>query len=140
MKSVDRGHAVQFFVHRAHQHLSPKAANGRFGLPFFTQPVEHGDAVQVRALSMLPPQRHKAPRNRKFVGKAEAPQLPKASREVEWSRKPSRRQHRSPAARFDEIKLLVKMDSVYDVQASVEIHDVDAAAQDEMLAVVDHLG
>ena len=46
--------------------------------------------------------------------------------------------HRSPAARLHKEELLVKLDPVRHAQAAVEIHQIDAAAQQHVLAVVDH--
>ncbi len=53
---------------------------------------------------------------------------------------PAGLQNRSPAARFDKEELFVKVDPVRHAQAAVEIHQIDAAAQQHVLAVVDHFG
>ena len=51
-----------------------------------------------------------------------------------------RLQNRSSATGLDKEKLFVKLDPVRHAQAAVEIHQIDTATQQHMLAVVDHFG
>jgi hypothetical protein len=51
-----------------------------------------------------------------------------------------RAQHRDPPAGLDEVELAIEADAVADAQPLVEIQQVDAAAQQHVLAVVDGLG
>ncbi len=78
--------------------------------------------------------------DRELVGQPKKGQIQKASREVQWRRQPSGLQNRSSAAGFDKEKLLVKLDPIRHAQAAVEIHQIDAAAQQDVLAVVDDFG
>ena len=82
---------------------------------------------------------HRA-RDRQLVGRAQKRQIQEASGEVQWRRKPAGLQDRSSAARLDKEELLVKLDPIRHAQAAVEIHQIDAAAQQHVLAVVDHFG
>ena len=50
LKSVGGGHAIQFFVDGADQHLPPETLDGARGLALFFQPLLHGDAVQIVAV------------------------------------------------------------------------------------------
>src|SRR5580698_11134144 len=49
LKPVRGGHAVEFFVNRADQHLAPETFDRAGGLAFFFQPFAHGDAIEIRA-------------------------------------------------------------------------------------------
>ena len=138
LKSVARGHAVQIFIHRADQNLIPEAPDGPLGLVLLAQPIEHRDSVQILAPPMLAEDGPKRAGDRELVGHPKKVQIQKASREVQRRGKPSGLQHRSSAAGLNKEKLLVKMDPIRHAQAPVEIHQIDAAAQQDMLAVVDY--
>src|SRR5947209_3177603 len=44
------------------------------------------------------------------------------------------------SAGLDEVELGIEADAVVDAEAAVEVEEVDAAAQEHMLTIVDHLG
>jgi len=67
LEPVTRRHALQVFVHGADQHLVPEAADGRFGLALFAEPLEYGDPIQVRTLLPLAPDGQKPACNPDFV-------------------------------------------------------------------------
>ena len=61
---------------------------------------------------------------------------------VKWNgagRRP-RLQHGDAAAGFDEVELAIEADALADAEPLVEIQQIDAAAQQHVLAVVDGLG
>jgi hypothetical protein len=119
------------------RHLAPEAPDRLFGLPFFVKPVEHGDAIQILPPPMLATEGHQTARDGEFVTYTQTPQFPKASRKVKRRWQFPGRQHGRLPAGFDEVKLLVEMDSVRNIQALIEVHDVDATSQNQMLAIVD---
>jgi hypothetical protein len=59
---------------------------------------------------------------------------------VERLREPACNQPRGPASGLNEEEFAVKADSPRNVQAPLEIEKIDAAAQENMLAIVDGLG
>src|SRR5208282_4661102 len=104
------------------------------------QPIEHADSIQIQARPVLAADGPERTGDRHFVGHSEKLQIQEASREVQRGWEPAGLQNRSSATGFDKEKLPVKLDSVRHAQAAVEIHQIDAAAQQYMLAVVDHFG
>ncbi len=46
----------------------------------------------------------------------------------------------SAAAGFDEMEFAMEADFVFDAETAIEVEQIDAAAQQDVLAVVDHLG
>src|SRR5260370_9651622 len=140
MEAVKRRRAIQVFVDGADQHLAPEAADRALGLAFLAKPIEHGDALEIRALLILAPDRQQPAGDRKLVGQGQERELAKTSREMKRRTQPAGSQYRRPSARLDEVELFVEMDPVGDVQALIEIHDIDAAAQQQVLALIDDFG
>ena len=62
-----------------------------------------------------------------------------SSSEVERRWKTACPQYRGPAAGLYEIKLLVEVDAVRNVQAFIKINKIDATSQQDVLAIVDNL-
>ncbi len=91
------------------------------------RPCSRRIASSARAIAILSP-------------KLETLHPKKTSGEVQRRGQPPGREHRRPAAGFDEVELLVELDAIGDAQPPVEIQQVDAAAQQHVLAVVDDLG
>ena len=131
-------HAVQVLVDRAHQHLAPEAADGALGLAFFTQPVEHRDTLQIAAPAMLAPDGEQRARDGEFIVRIQEMQLPETPGEVQRRGQPAGAQCRNAASGLDEVKLLVEFDPVGHAQPAVKIHQVHAASQQHVLAIVDH--
>ena len=140
LKSVARGHAVHILVDGADQHLPPEALDGARRLALFAQPVEHGDAVQIVAPGALAPQRQQSARDGQLVGGVQEPQPQERSGEMQRSGQRAAAQRGNAAAGLDEVKLAIEADAVPHAQPPVEIQQVDAAAQQHVLAVVDQLG
>src|SRR5438094_10357280 len=67
-------------------------------------------------------------------------QAEERSGEVHGSRQHSGTQHATPATRLDKHKFPMEGDFVRDTQTLIEIEQVDATAQQNVLAVVDCLG
>ena len=137
---MDGRHAVQVFVDGADQHLPPEAVDGVRRLALLQQPVEHADAVQILAPRAFPAQGQEGAGDGEFVGGAEALHSQERPGEVERGGQPSALQHRDPPARFDEIELAIEGDAFADPEPLVEIQQIDAAAQQHVLAIVDGLG
>jgi len=57
--------------------------------------------------------------------------------EMKWRWQRSGFQRRYAAARLDEVELAMPRDFVIDAKTPVEVHQVDAAAQQDVLAIVD---
>ena len=72
-------------------------------------------------------------------GRAQKRQPQKRSGEAQGSREPTRLQRGNTAARLDEAVLAVEANAVRHSQALVEVQQVDAASQEDVLAVVDRL-
>src|ERR1051325_433025 len=47
LEAVLRGHAIQFFIDRTYQHLTPETFDGALRLVLLLQPIEHRDFVEV---------------------------------------------------------------------------------------------
>ena len=77
--------------------------------------------------------------DRKLVGQRQASKFLEASGEVQRRWKTACPQYRGPAAGLYEIKLLVEVDPVRYTHALIEIDKIDAASQQDVLAVVDDL-
>src|SRR5258708_26935921 len=58
---------------------------------------------------------------------------------MQWSRKYARAQQARTTTRFQEHEVAMKLDLALDTQPPVEVQQVDAAAQQDVLAVVDGL-
>src|SRR5258708_1236897 len=131
------GHALEFLVYRAHQHLPPVALDSACGLALFAQPVEHADTVEIGAGPALPGYAIDAPRGRDFIGEAEERQVEEGAEEGRRGGEDASLQDGGPPAWLDEVELAMKTDLAVDTQAPVEIHQIDATAQEDVLAVVD---
>ena len=59
---------------------------------------------------------------------------------MERRRQPAAAQDRGAAARLQEVELAMEADAVADAQPRIKIEQVDAAPQQDVLAVVDGLG
>ena len=57
----------------------------RFGLALLAQPVEHGDAVEIRARAPLPRDRVHGPRDGDLIGQAQKLELEERSGEMRRS-------------------------------------------------------
>ena len=69
------GHAIEFFVDGADQHLTPVAFDGAFGLALFAEPVEHADAVEIGTREAFDRDGVDGARDGDFVGDCEELQL-----------------------------------------------------------------
>ncbi len=87
---------------------------------------------------MLAPDGEQRARDGEFIGGIQEMQLPKTPGEVQRRGQPAGAQCRDPAPGLDEVKLLVEFDPVGHAQPAVKVHQVDAASQQHMLAIVDH--
>ena len=67
-------------------------------------------------------------------------QAQKRAGEMEGRGQPAAAQNGDAAAGLEEIELAIELDAVAHAQPLVEIQQVDAAAQQDVLAVVDGLG
>src|SRR6185369_5236642 len=78
--------------------------------------------------------------NGDFVGTTEALHAEESAGEVEGGGQASALEYRDAAAGFDEIEFAVETYALADAEPLVEIQQVGAAAQEDVLAVVDGLG
>ena len=131
-------HSVQFFVNRAHQHLPPESFDRIRCLALLVKPVQHGNVVQVPAGSMLDHDRQKRPANGKLVPQIQKRQPQKRLREMQRRRQQSAPEDRNPPARLHKRNLGKKMDLVLYSQPAIEVEQVHAAPQQNVLAVIDH--
>ena len=136
-----RGEAVDIFVDGADQDLTPEAVDGARRLPLFAQPVEHGDAVQILAAGTLAPQGQQSARDGQLVARV----LRNLSRrndpvKCRGAGSAPAAQSRDAAAGLDEVKLAIKANAVAHAQPRIKIQQVDATAQQDVLAVVDQDG
>ena len=139
LKSMRGGHAVELFVHGADQHLTPETFDRARGLPLLAQPIEHGDSIQIRATAFARDGQQRAAYRKLFPG-VQKRELEKRFREMRGGGEHPRFQDAPPASRLDEGEFPVKGDIFFDVQPPVEIQEVDATAQQDVLAVVDQFG
>ncbi len=133
------GHAVEFLIDRAHQHLPPETIDHAPGLALFLEPLLHGDALEIAAIALLP-DRANGPRERQFFAERQKLQPQERSCKVRGRRQHATAEHTAASARFDERELTRERNILLDAQAAIKIEQVDAAAQQDMLAVVDELG
>ncbi len=94
-------------------------------------------SLRRRALAA---ERGQSARDADLIGAREAVQAQKRSREMERRRQAAAPQHGKLAARLDEVELAKELDAVADAEALVEIEQVYAAAQENVLAIIDDLG
>ena len=139
LKPVYGRHPLQVFIHRAHQHLPPEAVDGVRRLPFLQQPVQHADAVEVFAPRALAAERQHRACDRALIGGTQTMHPQKGTREVKRCRQAAAPQDRKPSPGLEEVELAIKLDAVPDSQPLVKIQQVDATAQQDVLAVVDDL-
>ncbi len=86
------------------------------------------------------PDGHQRAGDRDLIGQPKKGELPETAGEVQRRGQSAGFQDRRSAARLDEVKPLVKLNPVRDAQAPVKIHQIDAAAQQHVLAIVDDFG
>ncbi len=140
LEPVHGSHAVEVLIDGADQDLAPEAVDGARRLAFLEEPVEHADAVQIRAAGMFAADGQQRARDAELVRAVEAAHPQKRSGEVERRRQPAAAQDGEAASGLQKVDLLMEADQVADPQALVEIQEVDAAAQQQVLAVIDGLG
>lgn len=76
-------------------------------------------------------------RDAQLVAESQAFHLEKCAGEVQRRRQPSAAQHRRAPARLQKVELTMEADAVSDAQPRIEIEQVDATPQQDVLAVVD---
>ena len=81
-----------------------------------------------------------AARDGEFVSDGEELQFDEGSEEVRRCGEDSAFEDGGASTGFDEEEFPVETDFVADAEPLVEIEEIDAAAQQDVLAVVDHLG
>src|SRR5262249_28762947 len=126
--------------HRANQNLPPETIDRVRSLPFLQQPVQHADAVQVLALGAFATHGQDGAGDHALVVAVQAVQAQERPREVKGRPPIAAPQNGYTSARFQEVKLAVKLDAVAHSQAIVEVEQVHAAAEQNVLTVVDGLG
>jgi len=134
---VDCGHAVEVFVDGAHQDLTPETIDGLGGLAFLQEPIEHTDALEIGAARALALQRQKGARDGELIGLVEKRHGQKRIGEVKRGREAPAAERRNAAAGLDEVELPVEANVLADSEALIEVEEVDAAAEQHMLAVID---
>ena len=140
LEAVAGGHTVQFFVDGADEDLTPETLDGVGRLAFFAEPVEHGDVVQIRSAAVLPHDAQEGTGDGDFVGQGEERETEERFGEVEWGGEEAAFEDGDPASRLHEGDFGEEVDFVLDSEAAVEVEQVDAAAQEDVLAVIDDFG
>src|ERR1700733_749225 len=139
LEPVRRGHAIQIFIDGAHEHLPPIALYRGFCLALLMQPVEHADAIEIGAPEALLRNRADRTRDSDLVRHAEEFQLYERSEKVRGSGKHAAFEDGRAPAGFDEAKFTMESDFAFNTEPPVEVQQIDATAQQDVLAVVDHL-
>ena len=101
------------------------------------QPIEHGDAVQIRPLPKLSLTAIRPCATLILSASGQKMKTGERFSEMKRSRQEAAAHRRDPAAGFNPIELAIKMNAIFDAQPLVEIDQVRAAAQQHVLAVVD---
>ncbi len=105
---------------------------------FSLEPVEHGDAIEVGAIALARHGQHGAG-DRDLVRQVQALQSQERSSEMRGGREDAALHDRLAPTGFEEDELLIESDLVADAESLVEVEQVNAAAQQDVLAVVDQL-
>ncbi len=137
---MPRRQAVDILIDSADQYLPPEALDGARSLALFAQPVEHSDAIQIIAPIAFAAQRQKTAGDGQFVAGFQEAQAQKRTGEMQRCGQRTSAQRGDAAARLDEVKLVIEANAVPHPQPAVEIQQIDATAQQHMLAIVDEEG
>src|ERR1035438_7417277 len=136
LEAVNSRHTIQVFIDSADQHLPPETVDGVRRLALLEQPVEHADAVEIFTPRAFAAQGQEGAGDGEFVGAAETLHAEEGLGEMERGGQASAFEHRDPPARFDEIKFAIDGDGASYSEPLVEIQQIDAATQQDVLAVV----
>ncbi len=108
-------------------------------LALLLQPLQHSDPIEIAAPGMLCADRPDGSRHGHFLGEVQKPERQEGPGEMERRRKHARAQDATASARLDEHELAIEPDVARDAQATVEIEKVGAAAEKDVLAIIDGL-
>jgi len=106
---------------------------------FFVEPLPHGDAIEIVASTMLPAHRQDGSAHGEFFREVQEMELKKRLGEMRGCGEKAGTKHTPTAAGLHEYKFAVKGDVTGDAQPSVKIEKIDAAAEQDVLAIVDGL-
>ena len=131
------GHAIELFVDGAEQHLPPEALQGDGALLLFAKPREHRDLVEIRAGLVFGLDGEQAASHVDLVTEGKKAKASERFGEVQRRRQQTALHHGHSAARLNPEKLAREVNAILDTQALIEIDQVGATAQEDVLAVVD---
>ncbi len=137
LESMQRGHAIEILVNRAHQHLTPESLDRAFCLVVLAKPPQHRDAAEIVARAVFTAEREQSSRDRKLVAGAQEFQTRERSAEMKRGGEMTGAQRGHPAAGLDEVEICVEFDVIFNAEPPVKVQQVDAAPQQDVLAVVD---
>ena len=128
---------MEFLVDGADEDLAPEPLDGAGGLALLAEPVQHGDGIEIPARVALQLNGEQRAADGELVGEGEEFQAGEALRKVERFGEDAGAHDGGAAAGLDEVELFVKVDLAGDTEPAIEVEEIDAALEQDVLAVVD---
>jgi hypothetical protein len=137
LKSAGGGHSIELFIDGADQNLPPEPLDHALRLVLFAQPVQHADAVQIGSAAVLGLQCKYCPDKGQLLPCSQKFQAEKGLGEMSRPRQEPCAESGSTAATLNPVELAVELERMGDTQPAVEVEEIYAAPQQDVLAVVD---
>src|SRR5690348_952347 len=129
--------AIELFIERADKDDAPEARDGFLRLAVAAKPVEHGGAAGIRGTPAGARDGQKAAGDGLLVAIGEGAEAKKRKRHVERRRKKGRVNRADTAGAVGKEEAVVMPNFRFRANAAIEIGKIGAAAERDVLAIVD---
>ncbi len=129
--------ALEILIEGAHKDGGPEASQGARSLAMELKPLKHGKARGGRRTAGVAEDIEQGAGNAGLIGKAEETECEERRGEMKRGRKEGRADGGAAAIRGGESEAVVEPDFIGGADAPVEISEIGAAAEGDVLAIVD---
>ncbi len=109
----------------------------RCGLTLFFEPLQHGDPVEVLACRGFATDGLEGSGDGDFFAQVQKFQIEERAGKVGRGGEDSGLHYAAASSGFDEMKIFMEADVLFDSEAFIEIEEIDTATQKNVLAIID---